>query len=129
MRYTPITRPFKWAAELSSRIVRQDKVTTTPRPGRIQGLVLDLEGVWSDAVLMWAREARQDLRVDTSTPGEIVLRDRRGVRATLTVVSGAEPSGAPLVTVSGIGGAQRELALPVDAGAAADVVRAVVAEA
>ena len=83
MRYTPITRPFKWAAELSSRIVRQDPVATTALPGRVQGLVIDLDGVYAGAALGWAREARPDLRADVDGSGQVVLRDHQRIRASL----------------------------------------------
>ena len=100
MRYTPITRPFKWAAELSSRIVRQDPVATTALPGRVQGLVIDLDGVYAEATLGWARDARPDLRAEVAGSGRVVLRDRQRIRASL------DPSN-----------------LPADAGEAADAVR------
>lgn len=128
MRYTPITRGFKRAAEVSSRIVRQDRVTTTPQPGRIQGVLIDLAGVWADAVLVWAREARADLRVEAAEPGVIVLRDRRSVRATLFVRSGGDPSGAPAMRTMR-SGAESELVMPVDTEAARQLVFDVVGSA
>lgn len=62
MRYTPITRPFKWAAELSARIVRQDVVTNPARPGRVSGLVIDVLDVRRQAVIEWARAVVPGLR-------------------------------------------------------------------
>jgi hypothetical protein len=121
MRYTPITRPFRWAAELSSRIVRQDPVATTPMPGRPQGLVIDLDDVYSGAVLGWARDARPDLRVETVDTGQIVLRDGDAVRATLDVLAAGD-AGGPVVAISRFGAPQQRLGLPVHATAASDAV-------
>jgi 5-methylcytosine-specific restriction enzyme subunit McrC len=127
MRYTPITRPFKWAAELSSRIVRQDPVATTALPGRVQGLVLDLDGIYREATLNWAREARPDLRAETVDSGHVALRDRQEVRALLGLLPAASGSGAPVLEVSALGAATERLELPSDAGEAAIVVRRVIA--
>ena len=102
MRYTPITRPFKWAAELSSRIVRQDPVATTALPGRVQGLVLDLDGIYGAAMLNWSRDARPDLRAETVESGQVVLRDRQVIRAMLRVLPGTAADGAPTVALSAI---------------------------
>jgi 5-methylcytosine-specific restriction enzyme subunit McrC len=124
MRYTPITRPFKWAAELSSRIVRQDPVTTTALRGRVQGLVLDLDGIYGEAALNWAREARPDLRAERLDSGQVVLRDRRYVRAMIGL-RGSSESGAPMLTLARFGATAQPLPVPTDAAAAArEVLRA-----
>jgi 5-methylcytosine-specific restriction enzyme subunit McrC len=123
MRYTPITRPFKWAAELSSRIVRQDAVATTTLPGRVQGLVLDLDGIYGAAMLNWSRDARPDLRAETVDSGHVVLRDRQFIRATLGVSPGASADGSPIVTLSSFGTSPQRLEIGADAAAAAAAVR------
>ena len=122
MRYTPITRPFKWAAELSSRIVLQDPVATTVMSDRVQGLVLDLDNVYGAATLNWCRDARPDLRAETVTAGLIVMRDRHEVRATLDVLPCANGSGAPVLAVSRTGAVPHALELPEDAAEAATAV-------
>lgn len=43
IKYSPITLPFREAAQLSCRIVAQDPLTTTVETGRAQGLILDLD--------------------------------------------------------------------------------------
>jgi hypothetical protein len=123
MRYTPITRPFKWAAELSSRIVRQDQVATTALRGRAQGLVLDLGGIYGAATLNWARDARPDLRAETVDPGRVVLRDRQWIRAVLGVMPADSGDGATRLTVSRFGSPSQTLELPADAQEAAAAVR------
>jgi 5-methylcytosine-specific restriction enzyme subunit McrC len=123
MRYTPITRPFKWAAELSSRIVRQDAVATTALPGRVQGLVIDLDGIYGEAMISWAREARPDLRAETVDAGQVVLRDRQWIRAVLGIGSTASGDGAPVLMVSRFGAAPQRLELPRDADEAAAALR------
>ena len=50
IKYSPITLPFREAAELSCRIVAQDPLTTTVETGRPQGLVIDLEEALALAV-------------------------------------------------------------------------------
>ena len=85
VRYTPITRPFKWAAELSVRIVRQDPVATTPRPGRVHGLVIDVADVQRHAVMAWARAARPDLRFESAGSETLVAVTARGRHAKLAV--------------------------------------------
>jgi 5-methylcytosine-specific restriction enzyme subunit McrC len=123
MRYTPITRQFKWAAELSSRIVRQDPLATTALPGRVQGLVLDLDNIYGEATLNWSRDARPDLRAETVDSGQVVLRDRHEIRATLELLPAGSASGAPVLALSSFGAARQPLHLPVDAHEAAVVVR------
>lgn len=123
MRYTPITRPFKWAAELSSRIVRQDPVATTALPGRVQGLVLDLDGIYGEATLNWARDARPDLRAERVGSGQVVLRDRQQIRATLDLLLTGSGSGAPMLALSALGAAPQPLDIPPDAHEAAVTVR------
>jgi hypothetical protein len=119
MRYTPITRPFKWAAELSSRIVRQDPLATTAFRGRVQGLVLDLDGIYAEAVLGWARAARPDLRADKDDRGRIVLWDRREISATVELLPDATGSGAPALALTRPRGRLQRLDLPSDPEAAA----------
>jgi hypothetical protein len=123
MRYTPITRAFKWAAELSSRIVRQDPLATTARRGRVQGLVLDLDGIYAEAALGWARGARPDLRADKVARNQIVLWDRRETWATVELVPTAGGSGAPALALSAPGAPSRRVELPADPADAAIVVR------
>jgi 5-methylcytosine-specific restriction enzyme subunit McrC len=123
MRYTPITRPFKWAAELSSRIVRQDPVSTTPRPGRAQGVVIDLDSVWRGALLTWARSARQDLRSDLDDAGDVIMRDAGTVRAAVGLTGEMGASGAPVLEVSRDGFAQERMELSANGYEAARLVR------
>ena len=123
MRYTPITRPFKWAAELSSRIVRQDPLATTALSGRVQGLVLDLDGICAEAALSWAREARPDLRADSVDSGQIVLRDRHELRAVLRLLSSAPGFEGPVLELAGRRAAAERLELPEHAGDASRAVR------
>jgi hypothetical protein len=125
MRYTPITRPFKWAAELSSRIVRQDPLATTPLRGRVQGLVLDLDGIYAEATLGWARAARPDLGADKDDRGRIVLRDRRAIFATIELMDEAAASGAPVLELTVPGATPERLALPSEPAAAALTLRQV----
>lgn len=122
MRYTPITRPFKWAAELSARVVRHDPIATTPKAGALQGLVLDLASLWTDAVVTWTRGARPDLQVELTESEEVLLRDRGGVRAVFATTPGAERSGAPQLNVSTPGRSPSPVTLPRAAGEAARVV-------
>ena len=123
MRYTPITRPFKWAAELSSRIVRQDPVATTALPGRVQGLVLDLDGIYAEAALGWARAARPDLRANKVDRCRMELWDRHELCATLELLPPAGGSGAPGLALCARGARQQRFDLPADAGEAALTVR------
>jgi len=128
MRYTPITRPFKWAAELSSRIVRQDPVATTALPGRVQGLVLDLEGIYGEAMLNWARDGRPDLRAESIDSGQVVLRDRNYIRAALELLPATAGNGTPVLSLSRFGAPPRRLELAHDAAQAARTVRRALAE-
>jgi 5-methylcytosine-specific restriction enzyme subunit McrC len=123
MRYTPITRPFKWAAELSLRIVRQDPVATTALPGRVQGLVLDLDGIYRTAALNWARDARPELLAESLDSGKIVIRRGQEVLALVDLLPAANGSGGPAVRVCPPGRTPELLALPADAPMAAVVVR------
>jgi 5-methylcytosine-specific restriction enzyme subunit McrC len=123
MRYTPITRPFKWAAELSLRIVRQDPVATTALPGRVQGLVLDLDGIYRAAALNWARDARPDLRVEPLESGKVALRHGQEVLALVDLLPSGNGNGVPVLAVSPTGRAPERLTLPADAPVAAVVVR------
>jgi hypothetical protein len=123
MRYTPITRPFKWVAELSSRIVRQDPLATTPSRGRVQGLVLDLDGIYTEAALGWARAARPDLRADRVEQGRIVLWDRREIWATVELLPWAAGRGAPALALALPGAPSQRLDLPSDPDAAARALR------
>ena len=122
MRYTPITRPFKWAAELSSRIVLQDPIATTALPGRVQGLLLDLESIYRAAAINWARDARPDLRPETLDSGKFLLRRGQDVLALIELLPGSE-TGAPIVRLLASGSPPAELTLPEDAPVAAVVVR------
>jgi hypothetical protein len=128
MRYTPITRPFKWAAELSSRIVRQDPLATTAFRDRVQGLVLDLDGIYTEAALGWARAARPDLRADKVDRGRIVLWDRREVCATVELLPDAGSSGAPALALAVAGAQPRRIDLPSDPGDAALALRSVLCQ-
>jgi hypothetical protein len=123
MRYTPITRPFKWAAELSSRIVRQDPLATTALRGRVQGLVLDLDGIYAEALLGWARGARPDLRAEKVAHSQIVLWDRRDVCATVEILPAA--GGAPGLALSAPSAPPRRVDLPSDPGDAGRTLRRV----
>jgi 5-methylcytosine-specific restriction enzyme subunit McrC len=123
MRYTPITRPFKWAAELSLRIVRQDPVATTALPGRVQGLVLDLDGIYRAATLNWARDARPDLHAETLDSGEVMLRHGQEVLALVDVLPAENGSAGLVLRLRAYGRAPERLALPADAPMAAVVVR------
>jgi 5-methylcytosine-specific restriction enzyme subunit McrC len=127
VRYTPITRPFKWAAELSSRIVRQDPVATTALRGRLQGLVVDLDGIYREAMLNWSREARPDLRAETVHAGQVVLRDRQVIRVTLGLLPAPSATGAPVLVVSRAGAPPQRLELSVDAHEASAELRRVLA--
>ena len=91
MRYTPITRPFKWAAELSSRIVRQDPVATTALPGRVQGLVLDLDGIYRAGALNWARDGAAGPARRDADSGQICLGDGQRSRAARAACRAAPP--------------------------------------
>ncbi len=128
MRYTPITRPFKWAAELSARIVRQDPIATTALPGRVQGLVLDLDGIYGEAVLEWARDGRPDLRAELVDACQVVLRDRNYIRAALHLLPAGSEAGAPALAVSRFGAPSLQLQLSPDAAEAARTVRRAVSE-
>ncbi len=80
----------------------QDPVATTALPGRVQGLVLDLDGIYREAMLSWARDARPDLRAETVDAGQVVLRDRNYIRAALDLLpaaSGSRGAGAGGVAV------------------------------
>ena len=113
MRYTPITRPFKWAAELSSRIVRQDPVATTALPGRVQGLVLDLDGIYRAAMLNWARDAPPGpARRDARRRARSCSATGRCIRATLDLLPAASADGAPALALSRFGAAPQRLELP-----------------
>jgi hypothetical protein len=129
MRYTPITRPFRWAAELSSRIVRQDPLATTALRGRVQGLVLDLDDIYAEAALGWARAARPDLRADKVDRRRILLWDRRELCMTLELLPTTGGSGAPRLALSAPGAGQQLFDLPADAGEAAPTLRHVLCAA
>lgn len=124
VRYTPITRPFKWAAEISRRVVRQDVVLTTPRPRAVQGLLVDLEAVALAALLNWSRQARPDLRGDVEAR-RVVLRDGDRMRARLTVHVAA--GGGVLVDVTLAGGDGDRLEVGGGAPAARERLAAILA--
>lgn len=67
IRYTPITMPFKQAAELSWRIARQQGFAAQAEPGRAQGLLLDVAELWELFLLACVREAAHGLRVEHGT--------------------------------------------------------------
>ena len=73
VRYSPITRPFKWAADLSMRIIRQDPVTTVARPGRVQGLLIDVLDIQRHAAMEWARATHAGLRFETVNGRGLVI--------------------------------------------------------
>lgn len=112
MRFSPITRPFKATAELSSRIVRQDPVATTAPPGSAQGLLLDLDDVATGAVLGWTRRRRPELGVER-TGRSIAVHDGDRLVAGVAVRAVGEAGGfAPQVTLTTAGGMDRTRALP-----------------
>jgi 5-methylcytosine-specific restriction enzyme subunit McrC len=67
LRYTPITRPFKDMAQLSWRIARQQGFTATDRPGRVEGILLDVAELWELFLLHCVRRAVPALRVEHGT--------------------------------------------------------------
>jgi 5-methylcytosine-specific restriction enzyme subunit McrC len=81
IRYTPITRPFKAAAELSWRIARSQGYSGDDE-GRYAGLLLDVAELWELFVLNTTRLAVPHLTVEHSTFGSTSdflltsLRDR-----------------------------------------------------
>lgn len=119
MRFTPITRPFKWTAALSSHIVRQDPVFTTAAPGWAQGVLLDLASIWAGAVLVWARAARPDLRIEAEA-GVVVARGGSGheaVRLEIEALRGAVSE--PLLVVRAAGAEVEHELLPTNPADAA----------
>lgn len=66
LRYTPITRPFKTAAELSSKIARGHGYSGDDE-GRYSGLLLDVAELWELFVLNTTRLAVPHLTVEHST--------------------------------------------------------------
>ena len=67
IRYTPITRPFKQAAELSWRIARHEGFGANAEPGSVEGLLLDVAELWELFLLSCARAAAPSLRVEHGT--------------------------------------------------------------
>jgi 5-methylcytosine-specific restriction enzyme subunit McrC len=57
IRYTPITRPFKQAAELSWRIAKLRGFIASSEEGRAEGLLLDVAELWELFVLNCVRRA------------------------------------------------------------------------
>lgn len=69
IRYTPITRPFKQAAELSWRIARHEGFGANAEPGNVEGLLLDVAELWELFLLSCVRAAAATLRVEHGTAG------------------------------------------------------------
>lgn len=69
IRYTPITRPFKQAAELSWRIARHEGFGANAEPGTVEGLLLDVAELWELFLLSCVRAAAPMLRVEHGTAG------------------------------------------------------------
>ncbi|MDB4927678.1 MAG: hypothetical protein JWM10_162, partial [Myxococcaceae bacterium] len=67
IRYTPITRPFKEAAELSWRIARQEGFGATAEAGQTEGLLLDVAELWELFLVHCVREAFPAFSVEHGT--------------------------------------------------------------
>lgn len=67
IRYTPITRPFKAAAELSWRLAHLQGYTASRSDGRSEGLLLDVAELWELFVLRCVEHALPELRVEHGT--------------------------------------------------------------
>jgi 5-methylcytosine-specific restriction enzyme subunit McrC len=80
IRYTPITRPFKQAAELSWRIAKLRGFIASPEEGQAEGLLLDVAELWELFVLNCVRRAARDRDVEhgtSSTSQERLLHSQR----------------------------------------------------
>jgi 5-methylcytosine-specific restriction enzyme subunit McrC len=67
IRYTPITRPFKEAAELSWRIARQEGFGATAEAGQTEGLLLDVAELWELFLVHCVRRAFPNSSVEHGT--------------------------------------------------------------
>lgn len=67
IRYTPITRPFKQAADLSWRIAKLRGFIASSEEGQAEGLLLDVAELWELFVLNCLRRAVPELEVDHGT--------------------------------------------------------------
>lgn len=79
IRYTPITRPFKEAAELSWRIARHEGFGAHAEQGHVEGLLLDVAELWELFLLSCVRAAAPSLRVEHGTTAQekaFLLRSR-----------------------------------------------------
>jgi 5-methylcytosine-specific restriction enzyme subunit McrC len=74
IRYTPITRPFKRAAELSWRIAKLRGFIAGSEEGRAEGLLLDVAELWELFVLNCARRAMPDAEIEHGTHSGRVAR-------------------------------------------------------
>ncbi len=69
IRYSPITRPFKQAAELSWRIARHEGFGANAEKGTVEGLLLDVAELWELFLLSCVRAAAPTMRVEHGTAG------------------------------------------------------------
>jgi 5-methylcytosine-specific restriction enzyme subunit McrC len=67
IRYTPITRPFKQAAELSWRIAKLRGFIASSEEGRAEGLLLDVAELWELFVLNCVRRALSGTEIEHGT--------------------------------------------------------------
>jgi 5-methylcytosine-specific restriction enzyme subunit McrC len=67
IRYTPITRPFKQAAELSWRIAKLRGFIASSEEGQAEGLLLDVAELWELFVLNCVRRAMPDAEIEHGT--------------------------------------------------------------
>jgi 5-methylcytosine-specific restriction enzyme subunit McrC len=67
IRYTPITRPFKQAAELSWRIAKLRGFIASSEEGQAEGLLLDVAELWELFVLNCVRRAMPEAEVEHGT--------------------------------------------------------------
>jgi len=67
IRYTPVTQPFKQAAELSLRVAKLHGFIASSEEGRAEGLLLDVAELWELFVLNCVRRAAPDREVEHGT--------------------------------------------------------------
>lgn len=67
IRYTPITRPFKAAAELSWRLAQLQGYSAASEEGRSEGLLVDVAELWELFVLRAFERALRDLHIEHGT--------------------------------------------------------------
>jgi 5-methylcytosine-specific restriction enzyme subunit McrC len=67
IRYTPITRPFKQAAELSWRIAKLRGFIASSEEGEAEGLLLDVAELWELFVLNCVRRAMPAAEIEHGT--------------------------------------------------------------